>query len=202
MNIENDTCYIKHYANSKKEFASLTHYLEVWDNAYLVDCYFVGNEDIYNEGACHSGVDPDDKYAGTYIMKKQYLRWTKHIQQAKETAVKMMRKVATPVNRNLRVGDNILYIWVDYEEDKEYRQDDEYIGMRIVDINDNSIYVQNIYIGKHYFDSSDEIRCFNDINEIQNNSYFITEEVFMATHDYIRDFCHQMLEETKSHVRQ
>lgn len=201
MQIEGDTCYVRHFARTDEEFVFLTHYIEVWENGYTVDDYIIYNEDIYYENAGHHGVDPDEKYAGTYIMKKQYLRWTRQIEQAKETAVKMLQQTASPINRNLEVGDFIFYTWIDDEEDEEFRYDNAYYGMRIVEIKDDCLFVQNILIGEHSFDSCDDVRCHESLNDILRNSCFITSEAFISTHDYMRNFCKHLLEEIKIHDR-
>lgn len=200
MQIEDDTCYIRHFVDTDKEFVSLTHYLKAWDTGFSVDDYIIDYEDIYYEGASYHNIDPDTIDVGTYIMKKQYMRWTKQIQQAKETAVRMMQQSVAPINRSLAEGDYILYTWVDDEEDEAYRCENEYIGMRIVEIKDDRLLVQSVFIGVHGFDSSDEIDC-REPDDIQNNSCFITADAFKATHDYMRNFCRQLLEEIKSQVK-
>lgn len=200
MNIEDDSCYIKHYIRSDEEFVSLSHFLLVWDTGFSVDDYIIDYEDIYYEGASHHNIDPDMIDAGTYIMKKQYLRWTQQIQQAKETAVRMMEQSVAPINRNLAVDDYILYTWVDDEEDEAYRCENEYNGMRIVEIKDDRLLVQSVLIGEHNFDSRDEID-YRELDDIQNSSCFFTAEAFNTTHDYMRNFCRQLLEEIKSQVK-
>ena len=200
MQIEADTCFVKHHIHNDDEYIFLSHYQEVWDRGYTVDDYLIGTEDIYYEDAGHSGVNPKTRNAGTYIMKKQYLRWTKQIQQAKETAVRMLEQSATPINRKLEVGDFILYTWIDDEEDEEYRQENEYYGMRIVEIKDDCLFFQSIHIGTHSFDSCDEIRS-HETDDILSSSDFISAESFMATHDYMRNFCRQLLGEIKSQVK-
>lgn len=201
MQIEGDTCYVRHFARADEEFVFLTHYIEVWENGYLSDVYNIDVEDIYYEKAGHHGVDPDEKYAGTYIMKKQYLRWTRQIEQAKKTAVKMLQQSASPINRKFEVGDYILYTWKDDEDDEEFRYDNAYYGMRIVEIKDDCLFVQNILIGEHSFDSSDELQCHKSLNDILRNSCFITTDAFISTHDYMRNFCKRLLEEIKRHAR-
>ena len=201
MQIEGDTCYVRHFARADEEFVFLTHYIEVWENGYLSDVYNIDVEDIYYEKAGHHGVDPDEKYAGTYIMKKQYLRWTMQIEQAKKTAVKMLQQSASPINRNIEVGDYILYTWIDDEDDEEFRNNNAYYGMRIVEIKDDCLFVQNILIGEHSFDSSDELQCHESLNDILRNSCFITAKAFISTHDYMRNFCKHLLEEIKIHAR-
>lgn len=200
MQIENDTCYIRHYVRSDEEFAFLSHYQKVWDGGFSVDDYSINNEYIYYEAAAHHGVDPDKINTGTYIMKKQYLQWTSQIQQAKATAVRMMQQETTPINHPLGEGDFIFYTWINEEEDEDF-QDNEYYGMRIVKIEDDCLFVQSVQIGKHYFDSSDEVQCYESANDILRTSYFITAEAFKATHDFIRNFCKHLLEEIKSHAR-
>ena len=201
MQIEGDTCYVRHFARADEEFVFLTHYIEVWENGYLSDVYNIDVEDIYYEKAGHHGVDSDEKYAGTYIMKKQYLRWTRQIEQAKKTAVKMLQQSASPINRKFEVGDYILYTWKDDEDDEEFRYDNAYYGMRIVEIKDDCLFVQNILIGEHRFDSSDELQCHKSLNDILRNSCFITTDAFISTHDYMRNFCKRLLEEIKRHAR-
>lgn len=200
MQIEDDTCFIRHFARSDEEFVFLTHYREVWENGFSVDDYNIDFEYIYYEKADHHGVDTEKIYAGTYIMKKQYLRWTEQIQQAKETAVKMLQQAALPINRNLEVGDFIFYTWKDDEEEEDFRYDNEYYGMKIVEIKDDCLFVQNIQIGEHSFDSCDEVQCHESLNDILCNSCFITAEAFISTHDYMRNFCRHLLEEIKSYA--
>ena len=115
----------KHSSYSKGESVTLAHFKEVWDNGYSVDDYTIDKEGIYFEDASHNGVDPNQISPGTYIMKKQYLRWVKQMKQSKETAVRMLMKNTSLVNRNLEIGDIILYIWKDYVEEEEYRLDNE-----------------------------------------------------------------------------
>lgn len=201
MKIEDDCCFIKQYTHSGKVSVSLSHYLTVWSNGYSKDYYSINYDDIYFEDASFNGFDPRMVHAGTYIMKKQYLRWEKKIQLAKETAVRMLQQSATPINRNLEVGDIIFYTWVDDEEDEEIREDNHYYGMKIVEIKDDCLFGPCLSIGKHNFDSRDKIRSLEDLCYIQNSSCFITAEAFMATHDYMRNVCRQLLDEIKSHVK-
>ena len=201
MQIEENTCFVKYHPYTKMESVGLRHYKEVWHNGYTVDDYSIYLDDIYYENAAHNGINPAKIDAGTYIMRKQFFRWIKQIQQAKETAIRMLQKNATPINRNLEVGDFILYTWVDYEEDEEYRLDNAYYGMRIVDIKDDSIIAQNLYIDENYFQSNDKLNSFEEINDILINSSFITAETFMVTHDYMRSFCRDLFDEIKSHIR-
>lgn len=201
MKIEDDTCFVRHIARPNEEFVFLTHYREVWINGYSVDDYIIYNDDIYYEKAGHHGVDPDKVNAGTYIMKKQYQRWTEQIQQAKETAVKMLQQAVSPIYRNIEVGDFILYTWIDDEEDEEFRQDNEYYGMRIVEIKDDCLFVQKLHIGEHSFDSCDEVRCHDSLNDVLCNSCLITAETFVSTHDYMRNFCRHLMEDIKSYAQ-
>ena len=200
MKIEDDSCFIKQYTNSGEEFVSLSHFLLVWEDGFSVDDYIIDEEDIYFEDACYNGVDPNMIHAGTYIMKKQYLWWEKKIQQAKETAVRMLQQTATPINRKLDVGDFIFCTWVDNEEDEEFREDNEYYGLKIVEIKDDRLIGQCLSIGKHSFDSCDKIESLEDLCYIKSSSCLITAEAFMATHDYMRNFCRQLLDEIKSHA--
>ena len=202
MQIENDTCYIKHFLIHDEEFVSLTHYLEVGEDSYSVDDYTIDNEEIYYEGADHYGCDTDRENAGTCISKNQYLEWTMQIQQAKETAISMMQQAATPINRKLKVGDYLFYYEEGYIEEG-YHGDGAFWGMKIVEIQGERLSAQYIFIGKHSFDSCDELDYHeSSLKEIQANSSFITQEAFMATHDYMRNFCRHLLEEIKSKTNQ
>ena len=71
MKIEDDTCFIKHFARSDEEWVSLEHFLEVWEDGFSVDFYSIGSERIYYEDAAYSGINPNMIDGGTYIMKKQ-----------------------------------------------------------------------------------------------------------------------------------
>lgn len=198
MQLEDDSCYIKLFPREDEKSVFLAHFKEVWENGYSVDDYSIDKEGIYYEDASHYGVDPRQISPGIYIMKKQYLRLVKQIKLSKETAVRMLKKESLLVNRNLKVGDFILYIWKDDVEEEEYCLDKEYYGMKIVNINGDCIFAQTIHLGEHYFDSSNKIVCFNDVNDVQNNSYFITSEAFMAAHEFIRKFCRDLFKEIKS----
>ena len=201
MQIEDDCCYIKFFPIKDKESVSLTHFQEVWENGYSEDYYSIDKESVYYEDASHHGVDPRRISPGTYVMKKQYLRWIKQIKQSKETALRMLRENSSLVNRNLEVGDTIFYIWKDDEEEEKYRLDDEYYGMKIVNITEDCIFAQTIQITEHHFDSSENIVRFDDVNDVLDNSYFITSEAFMAAHDFIRNFCKDLFNEIKSQIR-
>ena len=202
MKIKDDTCFVRHIANSDEEFVFLTHYREVWENGYCLDDYIVDTEYIYYEYAGHHGFDPDKIYAGTYIMKEQYLKWTKQIQHAKETAVKMLQQAATPISRDIEAGDFILCLWNFNKEDESDLCDNEYIGLRVVEIQGSRIYAQRVYIGICGLDSCDDLDWeYESLDCIQSRSCFITAEVFMASHDYMRNFCIHLLEEIKSHAK-
>lgn len=193
MQIENDTCYIKHYLIHDEEFVSLTHYLEVGEDSYSVDDYTIDNENIYYEGADHYGCDTDKENAGTRISKNQYIMWTRQIQHAKEMAIIMMQQAATPINRKLKVGDFLLY------SKNKCHVDNTIWGMRIVEIKDDRLLTQSVFIGKHNFDCSDELEYHDmPLKDIQANLSFITQEAFMASHDYMRSICQQLLVEIKS----
>ena len=74
--------------------------------------------------------------------------------------------------------------------------------MRVVEIRGNLLYVQSIYVNSYCFDSADDLDwTYESLENIQSRSCLITAEAFMATHDYIRNFCRFMLEETKSHAK-
>lgn len=199
MQIEEDSCFIKHHPHPIMESVALMHFKDVWFNGYTVDDYTINIEGIYYENAAHNGINPAKIDAGTYIMKKQFLRWKKQIQQAKEAAVKMMRKTSTKVERDYEVGDFILFIWED-DSLEDYRNYFDYYGIKIVDIKDDNIWGQNVCISEHEFDSIDKIVRFEDIKDIQNNSYLITAEAFWETHYFVRNFCKTLFEEIKSNL--
>ena len=112
----------------------------------------------------------------------------------------MLRQAATPITRNIEVGDYILYPW-NHNEDVE-GQNNHFVGMRVVEISGNRLYVQSIYVNSYCFDSADDLDwTYESLEDIQSSSCLITAEAFMATHDYIRNFCRFMLEETKSHAK-
>lgn len=203
MRIKDDTCFVRHLIGPDDEFVFLTHYLEIWDNGYSTDSYNIDFEYIYYEGANYHGFDPDlIDDPGTYITKKQFITWTEQIQQAKKTTVRMLHETATPINRNIEEGDYLLCTWVHNKEDDGYLSDNEYLGLRVVEIKDDSIFVQRVYIGLHGLDSCDDIDWMDEsLDDIRRRSCFITAEAFKTTHDYIRSFCRLMLDETKSHAQ-
>lgn len=196
MKIEDDTCFVKSYRHTDDEFVFLSHFIEVWDNGYSNDVYTISNDSIYFEDASHNGVDPDSIQAGTYIMKKQYLRWTQQIQHAKETVVKMLQHGAMSLNRPLEVGDIILYTWIDDEVEHELREENAYYAMRITKIKNDYLFGQCLLIDKHSFNSIDEneykLPC-----DIVSSSCFITTDAFLTTNDYMRSFCSKLLDEIK-----
>ena len=201
MRIEDDSCYIKYYVHSDGEFVGIIYYKEIWEEGYLSDTYIIDPEYISFEDAAHHGYVPNLKEVGTYVIKEQYVRWMEKIKQAKETAAKMLRQAAIPITRNIEVGDYILYSW-NCDEDIEGHCNDDFVGMRVVEIKKNRLYVQSIYVNSFCFDSVDDLDWTDESLEyIQSRSCFITAEAFMATHDYIRNFCRFMLVETKSHAK-
>lgn len=201
MRIEDDSCYIKYYVHSDGEFVGIIYYKEIWEEGYLSDTYIIDPEYISFEDAAHHGYVPNLKEVGTYVIKEQYVRWMEKIKQAIETAAKMLRQAAIPITRNIEVGDYILYSW-NCDEDIEGHCNDDFVGMRVVEIKKNRLYVQSIYVNSYCFDSADDLDWTDESLEyIQSRSCFITAEAFMATHDYIRNFCRFMLVETKSHAK-
>ena len=201
MRIEDDSCYIKYYVHSDGEFVGIIYYKEIWEEGYLSDTYIIDPEYISFEDAAHHGYVPNLKEVGTYVIKEQYVRWMEKIKQAIETAAKMLRQAAIPITRNIEVGDYILYSW-NCDEDIEGHCNDDFVGMRVVEIKKNRLYVQSIYVNSFCFDSVDDLDWTDESLEyIQSRSCFITAEAFMATHDYIRNFCRFMLVETKSHAK-
>lgn len=201
MNIENDSCFIRYIEDCEGGFAFLTHYILVDENGCSDETFTVDHEDINYERAGHAGFDPDDINTGTHITKQQYVQWEKQIKQAKETAVKMLQQTARPINHDLEVGDCILHLMNGYIG-KGYHDDDAFWGMRILEIKGERLFTQCVFIGKHGFNSCDEIyKSDESVQDIQNNSYFITAESFLATHNYMRRFCKDLLNEIKSHVR-
>lgn len=200
MNIENDSCFIRCFEDCDGEFAFLTHNILVYENGCSDETFTIDHEDIYYEEADYVGFDPNDINPGTYITKQKYLHWEKQIMHAKETAVKMLQQAAQPINHNIEVGDFILHIEKGNIE-KGYNDDGAFWGMRIVEIKGERLFSQCVFIGKHGFNSCDEIyESDESIQDIQNNSYFITAESFLATHNYMRIFCQQLLDDIKSYA--
>lgn len=207
MRIEDDSCYIKYYVHSDGEIVGIIHLKqiweddkEIWEEGYLSDIYIIDPEYISFEKTGRYGYVPTLKEVGTYVIKKQYVRWVEQIENAIETAAKMLRQAATPITRNIEVGDYILYPW-NHNEDVE-GQNNHFVGMRVVEISGNRLYVQSIYVNSYCIDSADDLDwTYESLEDIQSSSCLITAEAFMATHDYIRNFCRFMLEETKSHAK-
>ena len=198
MNIENDSCFIRYIKDCDGEFAFLTHYIIVNENGCSDETFTIDHEDIYYEKAGHAGFDSDDINTGTHITMQQYLQWEKQIKQAKETAVKMLQQAARTINHDLEVGDFIIHLEKGHIGEG-YHDDGAFWGMRIVEIKGDRLFTQCVFIGKHGFNSCDEIyESDESIQNIQNNSHFITAESFLATHNYMRIFCQQLLNDIKS----
>jgi hypothetical protein len=198
MRIEEDSCYIKHYVHSNEDLVGIILFKEICEDGYRADTYIIDPEYISFENVGYVTIQEE---VGTYVKKEQFVRWIEKIKQAKETAAKMLRQAAIPITRNIEVGDYILYPW-NRDEDSEGHHNDYFVGMRVVEINNNCLYVQSIYVNSYCFDSADDLDwTYESLEYIQSRSCLITAEAFMATHDYIRNFCRFMLDETKSHAK-
>ena len=197
MRIEEDSCYIKHYVHSNEDLVGIIIFKEICEEGYRADTYIIDPEYISFENVGYVTIQEE---VGTYVKKEQFVRWIEKIKQAIETAAKMLRQAATPITRNIEVGDYILYPW-NHNEDVE-GHNNNCVGMRVVEISGNRLYVQSIYVNSYCFDSADDLDwTYESLEDIQSSSCLITAEAFMATHDYIRNFCRFMLEETKSHAK-
>lgn len=197
MRIEEDSCYIKHYVHSNEDLVGIIIFKEICEEGYRADTYIIDPEYISFENVGYVTIQEE---VGTYVKKEQFVRWIEKIKQAIETAAKMLRQAATPITRNIEVGDYILYPW-NHNEDVE-GHNNNCVGMRVVEISGNRLYVQSIYVNSYCFDSADDLDwTYESLEDIQSSSCLITAEAFMATHDYIRNFCRFMLDETKSHAK-
>ena len=104
MRIDDDSYYIKCYNEHDEEWAYLTHYIEVWDNGYTIDDYTIDPNYIEFEDASHHGIDPDEVDAGKRILKRNFDRWVKRINNCKKEIEQLVKKDSTPNVGECSVG--------------------------------------------------------------------------------------------------
>jgi hypothetical protein len=126
MRIKNNTYYVRCWKIRGKEYTSLSHYKDVWNNGYTVDDYSFDNKSYHFEDAGHHGINPDDKFAGTKISKRYYDRWVKKVDDCKLEIESMANKYSKPYGNKWSVGDYLYFPMKEIFAEEDAKEKEEY----------------------------------------------------------------------------
>lgn len=219
MRIDDNSYYIKYYIDPDgKEFAFLTHYIDVYDNGYDVDDYSFDPHYFEYEDAGHHGINPDDSYAGTRILKRYYDRWVKRTVECKSEIERMAYTASTPYGKEWAVGDYLLFpmkevfAQIDAKEAEKYPDDYveeeiKYTGPELTLIQVTKNDSQNpegfiILVGKYGADYDEEPRSIKYYLDYIDQSRLIPKEVYDKSTALICKTSTEIMAEIKRKVKE
>ena len=171
MRLESDSYYIDYIAkNGNKEYASIRHFIDVWDNGYISDTYGFEQNWMDFEDAIWTGVHIDDKNKGKRIDKHLYNNWVERVTDCRNRIVEMADNTASKKD-DVRVGDYLYFSKI--EKDGKYR----YWLLYITNVALNSIKGTAISIDKYNIIYHSEPKHLEQYKIIYQ-SRRITKEVF------------------------
>ena len=191
MKIENDSYYIRYEAdNCEDEYASITHFIDVWDNGYRLDTYGFCPNRMNFEAACWNGVTPDDKDEGKRIDKQLYCKWEKMVIDCKNNIIEKADKSSSKLGE-VHVGDYLYFT----RKDKPL-----YWLLHITGINESSIKGATIYFDRYDIINHPEPEHIEQYGII-DQSRLITKEVFDYASELILKTTTEIMAEIKKRIR-
>lgn len=217
MRIDDNSYYIKYYIDPDGiEFAYLTHYIKVWGDGYSVDDYSFDNNSFEFEDANHYGINPDDHFAGTRILKRYYDRWVKKVDDCKLEIERMANKYSKPYGQMWSVGDYLYFpmkeIFAELDAIEAEGYPDEYIGeenkytgpelclILVTKIDSEKPEGLEIRIDKYRTDYDDEPRLINYYWDYIEKSRRIPKEIYDKAKELICKEATEIMTEIKKKV--
>ena len=218
MRIDDDSYYIKYSINPDgHESANFVHYIKVYDNGYTIDDFVVGKNCLSYEDADHSGINPDERFAGTRILRRYYDRWVKRIDDCKLEIEKLANMHSKPYGKTW-VEDDYLYFPLKEihaeEEAKEAEEfpdeyeeyENQYCGpelalLHITNIDSGNITGYFVTIGEYY-----TRHCDATPRIIENSIYYkektrlIPKDVFEKAKELISKVSSEIMADIKGMV--
>lgn len=216
MRIKKNTYYVKYWIVREEEYASLSHYKDVWSNGFTVDDYSFDNEGLGFEDAGHNGVNLDDKFAGTRISKRYYDRWVKKVNDCKQEIERMVKEQSSPYGGSWNVGDYLYYplkeIYAEEEAKEKEENPDDYIEednkyngpelylILVTKIDSEKPEGLVIRIDKYRTDYDDEPRLINYYLDYIDKSRRIPKEIYDKAKELICKEATEIMTEIKKKV--
>lgn len=200
MKIDADSYFLRHFVNNGAEYASFSHYGEVWDNGYTVDTYLIYDGNIYFEDASWNGVSPTIKDHKS-IMARQFNRWVKDIEMTKELVINMGRNARLSFVSEFKAGDYLFCRIPQYEYNDSYW----HCFLEVISVDTDCVKARMITINKHSFGYSNKI---DDITfeedywldvALKTGNIFLTERtVFNRAVNLIQQLTSKIISEAKN----
>ena len=189
MRLESDSYYIDYMVKSdNKEYASIMHFINVWDNGYISDTYGFEQNWMDFEDAIWTGVSIDDRNKGKRIDKQLYNNWVKRVTDCRNRIVEMADNTSSE-KKEVRVGD---YLYNARNVKDDYR----YWLLHITEISADSIMGATVYIDRYDIINHPEPEHLEQYGII-DQSRRITKEVFDLASELIAKTSEEILEEIK-----
>lgn len=199
MKIDADSYFLRHFVNKGTEYASFSHYGEVWNNGYTVDTYLVYDGNIYFEDASWNGVSPTIK-DHKRITARQFNRWVKDIEMAKELVLNMGRNARLSFVSKFKAGDYLFCRIPQYEYNSDW-----HCFLEVISVDKDCIKARIITIDKYNFGYSNKI---DDITfkedywldvALKTGNIFLTERtVFYRAVNLIQQLTSKIMSDAKT----
>ena len=197
MKLEENSYYIQYYINKGAEYASISHYGEVWDNGYTVDVYNIGDSCIYFEDASWNGVSITLKNK-KQILSREFNNWVKEIETTKKLLINMGRNARISYAEDIKKGDSLFCIVPPYDEEEEC-----YYFLEVIDKDNEKIAVRYLSIDKYYFNYNNskhttiEEDNWLDIPIKAKTAFLIKETVFNKAINIFQQLTKKLISEIK-----
>ena len=190
MRLESDSYYIDYKAKSgKDDYASIRHFIDVWDGGYISDTYGFEQNWMDFEDAIWTGVSLDDGNKGKRIDKQLYGKWVERFANCRKEIIEMADNASSEKNE-VHVDDYLYFS--ENEKDGKYL----YWLLHITNIAPNYIMGTAISIDKYAIINHIEPEHLEQYGII-GQSRSITKEVFDRAAELIAKTSSEILAEIK-----
>lgn len=202
MRLDNYTYYGDYKIDSSRGvICSLFHFIEVWNDGYLVDEHIICDDGIAFESAYWETEELDDRTFGTRISQQEYERWVNRIEGERAKIKELMYQQGVPLTRKVEIGDYILISEEESEmEGDRLRKEEAYTLINVEDIHEEGIIGSGITINKH--DTSLWLDSMFDKEDYDfERGLFIFKETFEKAKVIIESLSSELLAEMQKRLR-
>ena len=127
MRIKDNSYYIRYavYPDGH-ESANFVHYIKVYDDGFAIDDFTADKNCLSYEDADHSGINPDECFAGTRIFRRYFDRWVKRIDECKLEIEKLVNIHSKPYGKTWMEGDYLYFPLKEIHAEEEAKEAEEF----------------------------------------------------------------------------